>query len=130
MTLAQITEIVQQNFRHHVPQWKDVYKDAVKARNLTKQCRRKREAQHLKQLASDSSLDSRRLEIISAKGAPSWLTALPPRDHGFWLSKRDFRDALALRYDWQLEAVPVTCICGGALSAHHAMVPLVVFLTV
>ena len=50
-----------------------------------------------------------------------WLTTLPLREHGFFLSKRDFRDALALRYDWQLESVPVTCVCGVAFSADHAL---------
>ena len=73
-------------------------------------------------LKETSTLDNRLLELLSAKGASSWLTALPLKEHGFSLSRRDFHDALALRYDWALESVPVLCVCGVDFSADHAMV--------
>ena len=60
--------------------------------------------------------------LLSAKGSSSWLTTLPLKRHGFWLSKRDFRDALALRYDWMLENTPLTCVCGHDFTPDHAMV--------
>ena len=59
--------------------------------------------------------------ILAEKGSSSWLTALPLKEHGFWLKKQDFRDALALRYDWQLQNIPSTCICGTDFSPDHAM---------
>ena len=66
--------------------------------------------------------NSRLLELLSAKCASSWLTTLPLREHAFWLSKQDFRDALALRYDWQMEAVPASCVCGTDFTTDHAMI--------
>ena len=59
---------------------------------------------------------SRRLEQLRAKGALSWLTAMPINEFGFHLSKRDFRDALALRYGWHLCDVPAVCTCGKAFT--------------
>ena len=47
---------------------------------------------------------------------------LPLKDHGFQLNKREFWDALALRYNWHLDSVPVSCVCGKPFSADHAMV--------
>ena len=35
----------------------------------------------------------------------------------FTLNKREFKDAVHLRYDW-----PSTCICGDTFSVDHAMV--------
>ena len=50
----------------------------------------------------DSQLDEgskRAFEQNREKGASSWLSVLPLRDHGFTLNKEEFRDALALRYN-------------------------------
>ena len=47
--------------------------------------------------AVGSSLQ-RCLDLNNEKGAGSWLTALPLKDHGFCLNKQEFRDAVALRY--------------------------------
>ena len=55
---------------------------------------------------------ARRLEELFSKGPSSWLTALPLSKHGFHLSKQDFWDGLALRYDWPLFDTPLTCACG------------------
>ena len=55
------------------------------------------------------------------KGSSSWLSALPIADHGFHLNKREFRDALCLRYDWSLPNVPQHCSCGKHFSVDHAM---------
>ena len=62
-------------------------------------------------LLLDSQLNSRHLEVLSAKGCMAWLTALPLKEYGFQLNKQEFWDALALHYNWQLDAVPVTCVC-------------------
>ena len=54
-------------------------------------------------------------------GVSNWLTVLPLKEHGYHLSKGDFRDALALRYDWALQDVPLSCACGKEFSVTHAM---------
>ena len=72
------------------------------------------EKARLNQLMSGSSQECRQLELLSAKGTSAWLATLPLKAYGFWLSKRDFRDGLALRYNWTLEDVPVNSVCGTA----------------
>ena len=54
----------------------------------------------------------RAVELASEKGASSWLTAVPLKDMNFDLSKREFRDALRLRYDWPIPDSPSVCVCG------------------
>ncbi len=44
----------------------------------------------------------RLIDCASEPGASAWLTALPIEEHGFYLSKGSFRDALSLRYGWPI----------------------------
>ena len=44
-------------------------------------------------------------------GASSWLTVLPIRGMNFDLNKSKFRDAVKLRYDWEVPAAYVLCLC-------------------
>ena len=55
---------------------------------------------------------TRAMELAQEKGASSWLTVLPIREHGFVLHKSTFKDALALRYDWIPPHLPSSCACG------------------
>ena len=71
--------------------------------------------------ASVDGVTARRLDELGRPGASSWLSALPLAEHGFELSKGDFRDALALRNAWPLRDVPATCICGHDFTITHAM---------
>ena len=47
---------------------------------------------------------------------------LPLQDLGFNLNKREFRDAIKLRYDWPVEEIPSTCACGEAFTVDHSMI--------
>ena len=47
---------------------------------------------------------------------------LPLQDLGFNLNKREFRDAVKLRYDWPVEDIPSTCACGEAFTVDHSMI--------
>ena len=40
----------------------------------------------------------------------------------FNLSKREFRDAIKLRYDWEITDTPKVCVCGDQFNVDHAMV--------
>ena len=122
MTKGQIEELLHQNVNHVLPSVETLHRAAVKARNATKDRRRKRELCARKTLMECPDLDARHIETLTAKGASSWLTVLPLREHGFWLSKRDYRNAMALRYGWQLDAVPLTCVCGADFTPDHAMI--------
>ena len=60
--------------------------------------------------------------MASEKGASSWLSVLLIAEHGFYLHKGEFRDALRLRYNRQLNNIPRTCNCGAQFTVNHAMV--------
>ena len=44
------------------------------------------------------------------------------QDLGFNLNKREFRDAVKLRYDWPVEDFPSTCACGEVFTVDHSMI--------
>ena len=46
----------------------------------------------------------RAVELASKKGASNWLTVIPIDEMGFTLNKGEFRNALKLRYDWEIAA--------------------------
>jgi len=60
--------------------------------------------------------------LNTIKCSSLWLTVLPIQEQGFYLNKREFRDALCLRFGWQLYDVPSHCVCGTSFGADHAMV--------
>ena len=60
-------------------------------------------------------------DVAQLKGASAWLTALPVKDEGFVLNKREFFDALALRYRWQIKRLPQFCACGKRFDMDHTM---------
>ena len=64
----------------------------------------------------------RALDLATEKGSSAWLTVLPLQDLGFDLNKREFRDAVKLRYDWPVEDIPSTCACGEAFTVDHSMI--------
>ena len=55
------------------------------------------------------------------RGTSTWLTALPLVSHGFDLTRREFYDALCLRYGWEPAKMPTTCACGQRFSLEHAL---------
>ena len=52
------------------------------------------------------------IDCARENGASSWLSALPIEEHSFSLSKGAFRDALCLRYGWNISNVSSRCACG------------------
>ena len=90
-----------------------------KIRSLRRAAERDRKTTTVEALPA---LQGRLVELASRKGASAWLVAIPLRCHGFFLSKRDFCDAICLRYDWPLTAIPQVCICGTGFNTTHAMI--------
>ena len=62
------------------------------------------------------------MELSQEKGSSSWLNVIPLKEMGFDLSKREFRDALHLRYDWSIPDKPAVCVCGDNFNTDHAMI--------
>ena len=60
-------------------------------------------------------------DLSMMKGASNWLTALPLEMENFLLNKREFADAIALRYRWQLKRLPAVCHCGKPYNVDHAL---------
>ena len=56
------------------------------------------------------------VELATEKGASNWLTVIPIKDLIFKLNKREFRDAINLRYDWVITDTPKVCVCAGTSS--------------
>ena len=63
----------------------------------------------------------RAVELASEKGASAWLTTLPLAELGFHLNKAEFRDGIALRYNWPMSNLPSHCVCGEAFRIEHAL---------
>ena len=63
----------------------------------------------------------RKLEQLSEPGASSWLGVLPLQEQGFNLTKSEFHDALAIRYDKPVKNMPSECPCGDAFTVTHAL---------
>ena len=60
-------------------------------------------------------------EINQMPGASAWLSAMPLVENNFWLSKREFWDAVRLRYKWELKKTPSHCACGHSFDVTHAL---------
>ena len=65
---------------------------------------------------------NRAVEFSVEKGASSCLNVFPMKDMDFTLNKREFWDAVKLRYDWPIPECPSICVCGANFSVDHAMV--------
>ena len=46
---------------------------------------------------------------------------LPIQEHNFHLHKSSFRDALYLRYGWELTGLPTSCVCGKSFTVDHCL---------
>ncbi|CAH3171415.1 unnamed protein product, partial [Porites lobata] len=68
------------------------------------------------------SKTERAVELATEKGASNWLTVIPIKEMNFNLNKREFRDAIKLRYDWEIADLPAMCTCGDLFTVDHAMV--------
>ena len=93
---------------------------------IKKNIRKSNRLRHV-QLASNicdqlSPEQRRCVELAKEKGSSSWLSVLPLEEHGFYLHKGEFKDALCLRYRWKLGSTPQTCSCGAQFSVDHAMI--------
>ena len=60
-------------------------------------------------------------DLAQMKGASAWLTSLPIEDEGFVLNKREFFDAITIRYRWNLKRTPTNCACKKPFDSDHAM---------
>ena len=61
------------------------------------------------------------VNLATEKGASNWLSVLPVAEHGFYLPKTGFRDAVCLRFGWRLDQLPEKCVCGSSITVEHTL---------
>ena len=84
--------------------------------------RKERHEKVLKYVRNTMQKDELRAnDLAQLKGASAWLNALPLKEEGYSLSKREFYDALQLRYRWGLNRLPTNCVCSKRFDVDHAM---------
>ena len=98
------------NQQHELP---PNFQDVTKKAKTEIRCRRRqRQKECLEELRSSMSRENLRANDIAPEvGASNWLTTLPIGETGFVLNKREFWDAISLRYNWKLRNLPATCVC-------------------
>ena len=80
----------------------------------------KEELEEVKAMLPDKT--QRAVDLACEKGASSWLSVFPLKDMDFDLNKREFRDAVRLRYDWPIPDNPSVCGCGSTFTVDHARI--------
>ena len=93
----------------------------ISRRNIIK-AREERDSIILQQLREKMNPEELRANDLSKiKGASSWLTMLPLKSENFLLNKREFFDALSLRYRLTPKYLPSLSPCGNRFDVDHAM---------
>ena len=68
-----------------------------------------------------STLQIKANAIAYSDGASIWLMSLPPKSEGQNFSKRDFFDAIYLRYGWEPSRLSLDCVCSKKFSIDNAL---------
>ena len=63
----------------------------------------------------------RAVELATEKGSSNWLTVIPLKEMDYNLNKKEFRDAIKLRYDCEIVDTPMLRACCVQFSVDHAM---------
>ena len=80
-----------------------------------------RKFQEIHQNRETTAALKRSLELATEKGASTWLVTSPNAEHGFYLNKQEFKDAINLRYNWKISGIADTCACGQQNSIDHCL---------
>ena len=62
------------------------------------------------------------VELGGEKVFSNWLSVTLPKEMSFDLNKREFRDAIILRYDWPIPDTQSVCVCGVRFTVDQAMI--------
>ena len=73
----------------------------------------------IKQFLSPAEL--RAVSDAKNPGASNWLSAVLLEEYNFVLNKKEFRDAMNLRYGKDLKGLPSKCPCGQSFNMTHAL---------
>ena len=108
-----------------VAQEREFVSDPAREKEIEREIRNAREQTHkdkLEALRTNMSREQLRAnDLAQLKGASAWLTSLPLKDEGFVLNKREFFDAVSLRYRWDMKRLPLKCVCNNTFTTDHAL---------
>jgi predicted secreted protein len=120
VTQAHVESIIGQE-----TQMRETCNDGRTTDELRKECKKQREQDKKEYIERiDGELPTNTIPFVNQardRGASSWLNALPIEELKFVLNKEEFRDALRLRYNLDLENLPTTCPCGKKFDVTHAL---------
>ena len=68
-----------------------------------------------------SPAELRAVSDVKNPGASNWLSAVPLEEYNFVLNKKQFRDAMNLRYGKDWKGLPSKCPCGQSYNMTHAL---------
>ena len=60
-------------------------------------------------------------DIAQSDVASIWLSSLQIKSENFNITKREFFDAVLLRYVWQLQKLHAECVCRSKFNVDHAL---------
>lgn len=107
------------NQEHQPPEKVDVHSALIEARTKKNEQFKETQEMAMNNLTPNTL---KAVELASEKGASSWLNVIPVKELAYDLNKREFRDAIKLRYNWEISELPKTCVCGDIFDVDHAMI--------
>ena len=106
VTSSLVEKIISQT--HELPKVDNVKSAKQEARN-DRQNAAKDKLRKVKDTLPKTS--SRALDLAAEKGVSTWLAVILLQEMGFSINKREFRDALRLRYNWPFSNIPSKFAC-------------------
>ena len=61
----------------------------------------------------------RTVVLAPEKGSSNWLTVIPLKQLDYNLNRKEFRDAIKLRYDWELTDTPILSRCTRSMRTRR-----------
>ena len=85
--------------------------DVADAQRCVRQEKADSARRDLKYVTKSLPLKSQRtVEFMKEKGASCWISVIPLKEMNFTLNKKEFRDAIKLRYGWEFNDIQTVCV--------------------
>ena len=119
---VQVTKQLTENINQQIHEYNiDNEREKLIIQKIKKE-RTERQEKTLEEIRKNLSKEELRAnEIAQLKGASSWLNALPLEAENYALNKREFFDAIQMRYRWSLKRMPISCVYKEKFTQDHAM---------
>ena len=119
---VEFTKQLTENISRQIYEYNIDNEEEKRIEQKIKKERIERQEKILEEIRKDLSKEEIRAnDLAQMKGASSWLNALPLESEDYTLNKREFFDAVQLRYRWNLKRMPINCVCKERFSVDHAM---------